>query len=94
MSNENLNPQSAKVKPWEKIGISRATWYRYGKPTEKAVYEDQKWDKRGGLGGGTTADWAADLKKFGFSSIRTYQRAMRVCVALNSGRMFKRIAYR
>jgi hypothetical protein len=22
-------------KPWEAIGISRATWYRHGKPTEK-----------------------------------------------------------
>ena len=23
-------------RPWEKIGISRSTWYRHGKPTEKA----------------------------------------------------------
>jgi hypothetical protein len=23
------------ARPWEKIGISRATWYRHGKPTEK-----------------------------------------------------------
>jgi hypothetical protein len=24
-----------KPKPWEAIGMSRATWYRHGKPTEK-----------------------------------------------------------
>ena len=24
-------------KPWEAIGISRATWYRHGKPAEKPV---------------------------------------------------------
>jgi hypothetical protein len=23
------------ARPWEKIGISHATWYRHGKPTEK-----------------------------------------------------------
>jgi hypothetical protein len=23
------------IKPWEAIGISRASWYRHGKPTEK-----------------------------------------------------------
>jgi hypothetical protein len=65
------------AKPWEALGISRATWYRYGKPTEKAVYEDLKWEK-GGPGSGTLADCADDLKKFGFPSTRTYQRVMRV----------------
>src|SRR5262245_35647563 len=27
--------QKQSARPWEKIGISRATWYRHGKPTEK-----------------------------------------------------------
>jgi hypothetical protein len=26
---------SQKMKPWTKIGISRATWYRHNKPTTK-----------------------------------------------------------
>src|SRR5216684_5606071 len=47
-----------KDKPWEKLGISRATWYRYGKPTEKAVYADMRWEKRGG--DGTLTDALAD----------------------------------
>lgn len=34
------------IKHWEKLGISRATWYRYGKPTEKAVYDDLRWVMR------------------------------------------------
>jgi hypothetical protein len=67
-----------KIKQWEAFGISRATWYRYGKPTDKAVYDDLKWDN-GGPGSGTLADCAADFKNvFGFRSIRTYQRVMRV----------------
>jgi hypothetical protein len=65
------------AKPWEALGISRATWYRYGKPTEKAVYDDLRWEKQGGCG--TQADCADDLKnRFGFPSIRTFQRVMRV----------------
>jgi hypothetical protein len=64
-------------KPWEKLGISRATWYRYGKPTDKAVYADLRWDKQGA--GGPLADCADDLKKhFGIGSIRTFQRMTRV----------------
>jgi hypothetical protein len=27
--------RSRAPEPWEKIGISRATWYRHGKPTKK-----------------------------------------------------------
>jgi hypothetical protein len=52
-------------KPWEKIGISRVTWYRHEKPTMKPPR-------------GTLADSAGDLKNFGFNSIRSYQRTMRV----------------
>jgi hypothetical protein len=50
-------------KPWEALGMSRATWYRHGKPTKprkkvKNVHE---------------------LAKFvGASSTRSYQRMMRV----------------
>ena len=29
-------------KPWEAIGMSRATWYRRGKPTEKPKRLDPK----------------------------------------------------
>src|ERR1700732_3033760 len=28
-------PDGGKVRPWEAIGMSRATWYRHGKPTTK-----------------------------------------------------------
>jgi hypothetical protein len=28
-------PDGAKVRPWEAVGMSRASWYRHGKPTEK-----------------------------------------------------------
>jgi hypothetical protein len=66
-------------KPWETLGISRATWYRYGKPIEKAVYDDQRFGKRGHAGGGSLDEFANDLKNhFGISSIRSYQRMMRV----------------
>ncbi|HWY45730.1 MAG TPA: hypothetical protein VNX70_00010 [Bryobacteraceae bacterium] len=30
-----MTRQAAKPKPWEQIGISRATWYRHGKPGQK-----------------------------------------------------------
>lgn len=48
--------------PWETVGMSRATWYRRGKPTKphKRI---------------TAADTA---KHVGFSSTRTYYRTMRV----------------
>ena len=49
-------------KPWESIGISRATWYRHGKPTKKAKPRQ-------------TVDAAA--KAMGDTK-RTYQRKMRV----------------
>jgi hypothetical protein len=50
------------VKPWEKIGISRATWYRHEKPTEKPERDN-------------LADVA---KQFGYPSVRSMQRALRV----------------
>ena len=28
-------------KPWTVLGISRATWYRHGKPTKKPIRETQ-----------------------------------------------------
>jgi hypothetical protein len=28
-------------KPWTALGISRATWYRHGKPTDKPIRETQ-----------------------------------------------------
>lgn len=46
---------------WAKIGVSRATWYRRGKPTEKPRKK-------------TTAEAA---KFLGVSSTRTYYRMMR-----------------
>jgi hypothetical protein len=49
-------------KPWEAIGMSRASWYRHGKPSEKP--------KRV-----TVADAA---RAAGASSKRTYQRIIRV----------------
>jgi hypothetical protein len=70
--------KTAKPKPWVALGISRATWYRYGKPTDQAAYDEQRFMKRGGAGG-TLAEVAADLKRnFGINSIRTYQRQVRV----------------
>ena len=53
------------AKPWEAIGISRATWYRHGKPTENP--------------GRTSVARAARM--MGASSTRTYQRIMRVMAA-------------
>jgi hypothetical protein len=38
MNKKRLNPppDGRKVRrPWETVGMSRASWYRYGKPTEK-----------------------------------------------------------
>lgn len=31
----------SKTKPWEKLGISRATWYRQGKPTPSETLNQQ-----------------------------------------------------
>jgi hypothetical protein len=52
-------------KPWEAIGISRATWYRHGKPTEKP--------KRTSI--------ARAARAMGASSTRTFQRINRVLAA-------------
>src|SRR5262245_3619415 len=49
-------------KPWDAIGMSRASWYRHGKPTEKSVRPT------------TNARMAVTFKM----STRTYQRWMRV----------------
>ena len=32
---EYLAYSLSRVKPWEALGMSRATWYRQGKPTER-----------------------------------------------------------
>lgn len=48
--------------PWKKIGMSRATWYRHGKPAEKPRK------------GKTVPEIA---KEIGLSSTRTYYRTMR-----------------
>jgi hypothetical protein len=52
-----------KDKPWEKVGMSRSTWYRHGRPAEPKptinLIKDQ-------------------AKAFGASSTRSYQRMMRV----------------
>ena len=50
-------------RPWEKIGISRSTWYRHGKPTETPKKPK------------TVSEIAAQV---GASSTRTYYRTMRV----------------
>jgi hypothetical protein len=50
------------VKPWEKVGVSRATWYRHGKPKTKLP------PRR------TQAQTAALAKV----SVRSLQRAARV----------------
>src|SRR5262245_3967868 len=55
--------QQQSARPWEKIGISRATWYRRGKPTEKPRKPK------------TVPEIAAQV---GASSTRTYYRMMRV----------------
>jgi hypothetical protein len=61
-------------KLWEKIGISRATWYRHGKPNNKAEYEDAHFDC--GRQGLPPMD---DLKNvFGVNSVRFFQRQRRV----------------
>ena len=57
-----------KIKAWENVGISRATWYRKGKPTEP-----QRPAKTANMR--TVADQA---KTLGASSTRSYQRMMRV----------------
>ena len=55
--------QKQSHRPWEKIGISRSTWFRHGKPTEKPKKPK------------TVAEIAAQV---GASSTRTYYRKMRV----------------
>jgi hypothetical protein len=57
-----------KIKAWENLGISRATWYRKGKPTEPRKPPNTP-------GMRTIADQA---KTLGASSTRSYQRMMRV----------------
>jgi transposase len=34
---EYLAKSVSKSKPWEALEMSRATWYRHGKPTSKSV---------------------------------------------------------
>ena len=55
--------QKQSDRPWEKIGISRSTWYRHGKPTERPKKPK------------TVSEIAAQV---GASSTRTYYRTMRV----------------
>ena len=65
-----------KDKPWIKLGLSRATWYRYGKPTDQDVVNDLIWERRPS---GKLADSLEELKRLcGVTSIRSYQRVMRV----------------
>ena len=52
-------------KPWEAIGISRATWYRHGKPTEKPP----------------RPSIARRAQMMGAPSVRTLQRIERVMAA-------------
>jgi hypothetical protein len=49
-------------RPWEELGISRATWYRHGKPTAKPP----------------RTNVAQAARNFGFPSVRTFQRLNRV----------------
>jgi|ERR1700757_1924619 hypothetical protein len=49
-------------KPWEAIGMSRATWYRHGKPVKKRE----------------RMTVAKQAEMFGATSVRTFQRMMRV----------------
>lgn len=44
-SRQNGADVRQKAKPWEVLGISRATWYRYGKPAHKGEYDDTRFDK-------------------------------------------------
>ena len=53
------------AKPWEAIGISRATWYRHGKPTENPP----------------RTSIARAARTMGASSTRTFQRIHRVMAA-------------
>jgi hypothetical protein len=60
------------MKPWEAIGMSRATWYRQGKPTQN----------HGAAGKGKTraerdAEASAELKHTFGMSLRTFQRMTR-----------------
>jgi hypothetical protein len=55
-------------KPWEEVGMTRATWYRRGKPTEPRAPA-----KTANMR--TVADQA---KTLGMTSTRSYQRMMRV----------------
>jgi hypothetical protein len=55
--------KTAKHKPWERIGVSRATWYRHGRPTKKPKPHK------------TVAEIAREVDA---PSLRTYQRTMRV----------------
>jgi hypothetical protein len=57
--------RQALPKPWEAIGMSRASWYRHGKPTEKP----------------RKPNTAADEARLGRVSVRTYHRIMRVIKA-------------
>jgi hypothetical protein len=54
-------PDGGKVRPWEAIGMSRATWYRRGKPTTKP----------------TPLITQAQIAKMFGSSVRSMQRISR-----------------
>jgi hypothetical protein len=49
-------------KPWETVGMSRASWYRHGKPTEKPPKRETQ---------------AEAIKRLG-GSVRTLQRVLRI----------------
>lgn len=42
MKNPKKPTNGASVRQWEAIGMSRASWYRHGKPTEKPHRNTQK----------------------------------------------------
>ena len=46
---EYENNSISRAKPWEDMGISRATWYRRGKPSPPEPEEDSDW--------GADTDW-------------------------------------
>jgi hypothetical protein len=59
---EEMRLPDARTKPWEKLGISRATWYRQGKPKMKY----QLFSERGFRDKNAAKSWSC--------SVRSYQR--------------------
>jgi hypothetical protein len=66
------------ISPWGKFGISRAAWYRYGKPATKGEYEESRLEHHKGLSNADDFKRGEFFYNTGIRSLRTWQRSQRV----------------